>query len=217
MPKNDVSNPHTPQTPNQQTPQQMSQKMFNQENGGGTSSATSSAAATPSSSSQHRASIDEQSQAPHGFSSREEQQFSTQYAQYNGHTTQHFMFSQQSCEEPTDSNSEAKTTNSAVSLKSQIGELNAPSTKTPPSANSGISSATPTTASQFNHLGDNMPKNEPQQMELAPIPMKHELNDSVDNIKEELLSPNHTEDRFDIKNELNGPTNTAPSTSTVAE
>lgn len=57
-------------------------------------------------------------------------------------------------------------------------------------------------------------------MELAPVPMKHEVNNSTDKIKEELLSSNHkgdNEDRFELKNDLNGPTSTAPSTSTVAE
>lgn len=90
MPRSETSNPETPQTPNQQpTPQQMSQKMFGQENGGG-SSATSSAAATPSSSSQHRMSIDEQT----GFSQQQ------QYSQYNGHANPnpHFVFNQQSVE-----------------------------------------------------------------------------------------------------------------------
>lgn len=106
MPRNEASNPHTPQTPSQQqpTPQQMSQKMFSQENGG--SSATSSVAGTPSSSSQHRMSIDEQSQpaAPHVFPPNREEQFGQQqtafsqqqqYAQYNGHANPHFTFNQQ--------------------------------------------------------------------------------------------------------------------------
>lgn len=248
MPRNEVSNPHTPQTPSQQqpTPQQMSQKMFSQENGGSSASATSSAAATPSSTSQHRASIDEQSQPsqPHMFPpTREEQQFNQQtfvqqqYAQYNGHANQHFMYNEPANEvsdqffnqSSIDFQIKMQTANSAVSLKSQGGELSAPPTKlsTPPSANSGISSATPTTASQLNHHVETepiqqAPKNEPPSLDLSVPILKHEL-------KEELLSPTHPVENDErggfgpemvVKSELNGPTSTAATTattSTVAE
>lgn len=121
----------------------------------------------------------------------------------------------------------------AVSLKSQqAGELSAPSTKlsTPPSANSGISSATPTTASQLNHHVETEPIQQQaikqESGDLAPAPIKHELNNSHDRVKEELLSPANSTDNDGgfgaelAKSELNGPTSTAPptaTTSTVAE
>jgi hypothetical protein len=115
-----------------------------------------------------------------------------------------------------------KVQNTAVSLKSQIGELGAPANdtcNTPPSANSGMSSATPNTANQLNHhVVDTEPKKEP--VDIIPVQVKIELNNSHDKLNENLHSPN--DDRVygaDItpKSELNGPTNAAPTTSTVAE
>jgi hypothetical protein len=109
--------------------------------------------------------------------------------------------------------------NTAISLKSELGASNNDTCNTPPSANAGISSATPTTANQLNHhVADTDSKQEP--VDLAPVQVKLELNNSHEKLNDKLLSPN--EDRvfgaeITPKSELNGPTSAAPTTSTVAE
>lgn len=108
-----------------------------------------------------------------------------------------------------------KLQNTGVSLK---GELNTPANdhcNTPPSANAGISSATPTTANQLNHHhpADTEPKNEPQQA-VDMVPVKLELSNVHGKLNEDVFGGDIAQ-----KTELNGPVSAAQTatTSTIAE
>jgi hypothetical protein len=171
-------------------------------------------------------SIDEQT-APQNEMPLTHQQQQQQYAQFNGHATQHFSFPEGTSvqegevvnsfskkNESTFPNFQVKISNSSVvALKSQAGDsTNAPPNdiSTPPSANAGISSATPTTASQMNHVETEptqqapVLKNEPPAVD--PQSLKHELKNSCDEIKAE--EEEDDPKPFDKQSELNGPTST---------
>ncbi|KAI6225769.1 hypothetical protein M3Y95_00732000 [Aphelenchoides besseyi] len=210
------SNPHTPQTPvGGQMTHSIAQQQINQqhrfnENGGGSSA--SSAAPTPSG---PRASIDEPTQM---LNIKEEPQTSghppfpqqSPYAQFNGHgpSNQHFSFHSNEDTKHSNAINSIATSSSVVSLKSHNVDSNA-ELCTPPSANA-VSSATPTTASQQNHVdSDAMQQQQPQLNDLQPSGIKIELNDE----KREILEHNESDQLVG-----NGPTNPpTATTSTVAE